>query len=915
MAKKPTYEELEQRVKELEKEVAKGIQNEAELKRERNIFLGGPVVVFKWAAKENWPAEYVSPNVTQFGYQAEDFMSGRILYINIIHSEDQKKIVSEVQEHSESGVAFYEQEYRIIQADGEIKWVYDFTLISRNDNNEITHYDGYVLEITERKQAEQALRENENNLKKAQKVSHVGSWDLDVVTGTLYWSDETYRIYGFKPHEFVPTYEKFQAILHPEDHERVQKAVAAALSGATDYDIDFRFMRPDGQTGWIHCDGQVTRDGEGKPIRFFGTQIDITERKQAEEALRESEERFVLFMDHFPDVVFMKDLKGRLVYANKAYKRRGGHKKKEDWYGKTNDQLWPPETAASFNKGDQEVLSKGRSMEFIESLPHPDGHIRTQMTTKFPVLKDRESVYLGGIGLDITDLKQTEEALRKSKDNLDKAQKIAHIGNWTRDLNLNQGEWSDELYRIYGLTPGDPADLPFEFVLSWIHPEDRERVAATLREAPEKKQPFGFEFRTIPIEGSEKIIRNRGEVEYDETGNPVRLFGTTQDITERRKLEEERLKVEKLESLGILAGGIAHDFNNILTAVMGNLSYAKMGMDRDSETYEVLQEAETASFRARNLTQQLLTFAKGGSPVKETASLSEVIRESGSFVLKGSNVRCDFTIPEDIWPTEIDVGQISQVAQNLIINADQAMPDGGVIKIEMENRVIGVEDALPLPSGKYVHVSVRDKEIGIPEKHLPKILDPYFSTKDKGSGLGLATAHSIIKKHGGHITVDSELGEGTLFHFYLPASEKEMGEAGALEGELIKGDGRVLVMDDEESLRNLAHQVLGRMGYHVESAKDGEEAIEKYVKAMKEGEPFDAVILDLTIPGGMGGKETIKKLKKIDPKVKATVASGYSDDPVMANFKDYGFFGVVSKPFNLNKLSWVLHDVLTSNDK
>ena len=261
------------------------------------------------------------------------------------------------------------------------------------------------------------------------------------------------------------------------------------------------------------------------------------------------------------------------------------------------------------------------------------------------------------------------------------------------------------------------------------------------------------------------------------------------DITERRKLEEERLKVEKLESLGVLAGGIAHDFNDILTTIMGNLSYAKMGKDRDSETYEVLEEAEKASFRAKDLTLQLLTFAKGGAPVKETASLSEVIRESGNFVLKGSNVRCDFAIPEDIWPTDIDVGQISQITQNLIINADQAMPDGGVIKIKMENRLIEVKDALPLPDGKYIQVTIRDQGVGIPEKHLSKIFDPYFSTKDKGSGLGLATTLSIIRKHGGHITVDSEMGTGTVFNIYLAASEKGMGEAKAQEGQLKLGHG------------------------------------------------------------------------------------------------------------------------------
>ena len=386
------------------------------------------------------------------------------------------------------------------------------------------------------------------------------------------------------------------------------------------------------------------------------------------------------------------------------------------------------------------------------------------------------------------------------------------------------------------------------------------------------------------------------------------------DIGERYKLEEERLKREKLESLGILAAGLAHNFNNILTVILGNVYFAKQDMDRDSEAYEVLQEVEKQTTKATNLTQQLLTFAKGGAPVKKTASLAEVIRESGNFVLKGSKVRCDVIILEDIWLSEIDVGQISQVTQNLIINADQATPEGGVIKIEIENRVIEAKDVLPIPSGKYVHVSVSDEGSGIQKKHLPKIFDPYFSTKKKGSGLGLATAHSIIKRHGGHITVNSEFGVGTVFHFYLPASEGEMVATRGVKEGLIKGDGKVLVMDNEESFRHMACQVLGKLGYEVDVAKDGEEAIEKYMRAMKEDEPFDAVILDLTIPGGLGGKETIRRLKEIDPEVKAVVASGYSHDPVMANFRDYGFIGVLPKPFGIDKLGRMLQDIILGKD-
>ena len=400
----------------------------------------------------------------------------------------------------------------------------------------------------------------------------------------------------------------------------------------------------------------------------------------------------------------------------------------------------------------------------------------------------------------------------------------------------------------------------------------------------------------------------------DDDGKLSGAVHIVRDITALKKEEEERARIEKLESLGVLAGGLAHDFNNALTIIMGNVSCARTDAEPVASTDKLLAEAEAACLRATGLTKQLLTFSKGGAPVKEAASLSEVVRESSNFALKGSNVNCDYIIPEDTWPAEIDLGQINQVIHNLVINANQAMPEGGVIEIMMKNMVSGEEEGLPLPSGNYIQITLTDHGIGIPQTHLPKIFDPYFSTKDKGSGLGLATAHSIIQKHGGHIMVDSRPGRGTVFDIFLPATEKEIAAKKEVKQEPLKGEGKILVMDDEEMLRNLALTILGRMGYEVESAKYGEEALSKYVKAMKEGKPFDAVILDLTIPGGMGGKEAIKRLREIDPDVKAIVASGYSNDPVMAYFRDYGFSAAIPKPYGIDMLSQAVRDVLDKDD-
>jgi CheY-like chemotaxis protein len=319
---------------------------------------------------------------------------------------------------------------------------------------------------------------------------------------------------------------------------------------------------------------------------------------------------------------------------------------------------------------------------------------------------------------------------------------------------------------------------------------------------------------------------------------------------------------------------------------------------------------EKAALQAKKLTQQLLTFARGGTPIIQTTSITELITESTNFTLRGSNVSCEFFIPDDLWFVNVDEGQMGQVINNLIINADQAMPEGGKIEVSAENITVGEEQALPIKKGKYVKITIKDRGIGISKEHLERIFDPYFTTKQKGSGFGLAITYSIIKRHRGHITVESEVGVGTTFSIYLPASFEKMPMKEKIEKKVVSGAGKILVMDDEEVVRDVAGEMLKQIGYEVEFAKDGAEAIELYNRAKESGNAFIAVILDLTVPGGMGGVETIKKLLEIDPGVKAIVSSGYSNDPVMANFSEYGFSEVVPKPYEIQKVGEVVRKVL-----
>ena len=639
---------------------------------------------------------------------------------------------------------------------------------------------------------------------------------------------------------------------------------------------------------------------------------EIAERMQAEDKLRASEEMYSSIFTHIGIGISLISPEMEIIFMNPTMK---------NWFPQVEAGKRPI-CYKSFNVPPRDgictycptiqTFHDGQVHISVTDTPTEDGicHFRIIST---PVLSATGSVTAVIEAVeDITERKRSDEELRSKEICLQGILEATDDGILAIDEKGNiikANRKFAELWKIPQsmINSGDD-DTLLNFVLDQLQdPEAFVKKVRSLYGSPDSDMDRLF-FK-------DGRIFERNSAPLIQEGSIIGRVWSFRDITEKRKMEEDILRAQKLESVGLLAGGIAHDFNNLLTAILGNISLAKMQLPADNRTHARLCEAEKASLRARDLTQQLLTFAKGGAPVRRSASVSELIRETACFALSGSNVRCDFAIGPDLPLAEIDEGQISQVIHNLIINADQSMPVGGAIRIACEEVTLVEAEVPPLVAGRYIRISVGDQGVGIPAEHLPRIFDPYFTTKEKGRGLGLAGAYSIILNHDGQISVSSEPGAGTTFIIHLPISDMAPVMVPAEEGGLRTGTGRILVMDDEETVLEIAGEMLSHLGYESVFARDGGEAIELYLKAREAGFPFRAILADLTIPGGIGGREMVEALGEIDPEIRAIVSSGYCNDPVMSDFRSYGFCGVISKPYRIGEMSKLLSEVLPSGDE
>jgi PAS domain S-box-containing protein len=516
--------------------------------------------------------------------------------------------------------------------------------------------------------------------------------------------------------------------------------------------------------------------------------------------------------------------------------------------------------------------------------------------------------YYVGMFYDITDRKRAERSLRESEAKFVKLFRanplpctIARISD-ERLTDVN-----DAFCAATGFRREDVIGRTSLEINAIVNPEERAAVFQATREG---RTPYVREvsFRMPSGEIRHCILAT----ERIEVGGEAYALTMIYDITDRKRLDEERLRLSKLESVSVLAGGIAHDFNNLLTAILGNVGLAKQYAAASPRAVAKLEAVERAGGRAKSLSKRLLTFARGGEPVREPTALPSLVQEAMQFVLHDSPVACRFAFSDGLWLAMADAGQLEQVFQNLALNARDAMPDGGALEVRARNVALDDALAMPLAPGRYVKISVRDAGAGIAPENLPKIFDPYFTTKTTGSGLGLAVVHSIVTKHAGYVAVSSRVGVGTTFDVYLPAVAEPEADHRAdapTDGGAECERRRILVMDDEEMVREMTRALLEELGYRVQECRDGAEAVERYAAARSAGSPFDAVVMDLVVMGGVGGREALEKLLAIDENVQAIACSGYSSDQVMANFRKYGFCGKLEKPFSLEDLQNVLEGV------
>jgi two-component system cell cycle sensor histidine kinase/response regulator CckA len=776
---------------------------------------------------------------------------------------------------------------------------------------------GLSEDITERKRMEQELKKSVELYHDLVETAQDLIWQCDGAGRYTYLNPAWETVFGYKVDEMLgKKFSDFQS----EDQARKDGIEFARLlhAGITmGYETVHRAKA--GREIHLVFNAKYIRDADGNIIGTRGTAYDITERKRVVQALSESEQKYRALIEQNSQGVALIDEQGTIIEWNRSLHlitniAPEAVMGKPIWEIQARLFIAPGDSIADhiafLKKTVLEATRTGASRIFgapNETAIRVNGAIVYVQQVLFPI-KTSTGFRLGCILQDITRRKAAENALAASEGRLKSL-----YNNMAEGVALHEVVLDDTgkpvNYRIVD------CNVQYEKILGIRREDVCGKLATEVYGTPEP--PYLVEFTTPGITGVPAHMETYFapmDKYFDISIAPWGKNGFATiftDVTQRKKMEEELSRKQKMDALGVLAGGIAHDFNNLLAGMFGFMDLARESMKPGDPAVGYLGKAFIAFERAKSLSRQLLTFSKGGMPVKQPIRLPDILRECCNLSLSGSNVRCVFSLREGLAAVDADEHQLSQVFSNIMINARQAMPEGGNLTVSGENRTVTAGDGIPLHAGTYAAITIRDEGIGIPENMIDKVFDPFFTTKQQGSGLGLAICYSVIKKHGGHISVESSSGSGTAFTVWLPASGKAVRpKDGDRDTSSLKGTENILVMDDEPSIREMAMHILTSFGYSVVTVREGREAVDKYRAAMTSGKPFDLVILDLTVPGGMGGEKAIAELKKVDPDVIACVTSGYADNAILSDPGAYGFAAMIAKPYRTSELLQTVKEAL-----
>jgi PAS domain S-box-containing protein len=776
-------------------------------------------------------------------------------------------------------------------------------------------------EISERKQVEEALWESRQQFQGLVETLYDWVWEVSPEGRYTYISPRIKDILGYEPEEVIgkspfemmPA-EEWQRVSEIFETLRAEQKPITSLENIN--------LHKDGHPVIMETSALPFYDSKGNFKGYRGTDRDITKRKQEEEELQESEAKYRFLTEMMNDIVWTMDMNLEMVYVSPSIEKALGFSREEHLARSISEQVTPESMSLIEKIVAKELLIEQegkadpeRTLNVQVEYYHKDGGTRWFEHVIGGIRNDQGMLTgIHGVARDITERKATEKARQESEQRMRLALEGTDQGCWEFDLLSKRVTYSDNWHKILGYSH-DEAIFDYEWWISQIHPASSTVFEKALLDYMSGHTNYlEWEYQIRDKSGDWQWIHALGIfTDTDGSGFPVRMIGTHRNITERKRMEEDLLRAHKLESLGILAGGIAHDFNNLMGIVQGYIDLALLDLPPDHVSHRRLLTAMRGVEQTKDLTSRLITFSRGGGPVRQICDLAEMVRKAVLRTIKGTEVEVMFNFADNLWTAEVDELQMTQVFNNLTKNALEAMEEGGKLTIKTENAFIASGEVPDLREGSYIRIIFADEGHGIPEAHLAKIFDPYFTTKGmgakKGMGLGLSVCHSVLTKHGGQITVKSQFGAGTSFSLYLP-TPTDMPKVKEVETLSSTVKVRVLIMDDEPHICHIERAYLERMGYEVTDVGDGQKAIDAYTRAIRSGTPFDLVFLDLTVRQGMGGQLAMERLMKIDPAVKAIIASGYLDDPVIENYEAYGFRGALKKPFNREELESILEKIL-----